>query len=75
MRARYRGTCTDCGAAIRPGDQIKWSRKAGARCADDCGAYDDARLGALEDGACGTNYHEDQADYYSQMEDAYACGL
>jgi hypothetical protein len=34
ITARYGGTCADCGASIDRGSQIRYSRAAGARCAE-----------------------------------------
>jgi hypothetical protein len=36
VRAKFAGECRDCGATILPGDEIKWSKGKGARCADGC---------------------------------------
>lgn len=36
ITARYSGTCADCGAAIEKGQQIRYSRADGARCAEQC---------------------------------------
>lgn len=37
IEARFGGACEDCGAAIEKGDLIRYSRAAGARCAEPCG--------------------------------------
>ena len=33
ITARYPGTCNTCGAEIRPGDSIVWTRHGGVTCA------------------------------------------
>jgi hypothetical protein len=38
MRAKYAGSCTNCGGGIKRGDEIEWSRTSGAQHVD-CG-YD-----------------------------------
>lgn len=36
--ARYAGTCADCGAPLVKGQTIRYSKSAGARCAESCAA-------------------------------------
>lgn len=58
MRARYNGVCKDCDGDIQAGDEIRWSKKLGARHADcDDHDHDDYRM------ACGcTDYHMADCD-------------
>jgi hypothetical protein len=37
ITARYGGSCAECGASIERGQQIRYSKAAGARCATACG--------------------------------------
>jgi hypothetical protein len=36
ITAKYRGTCADCGAQLERGQQIRYNRSQGARCAPAC---------------------------------------
>lgn len=65
MIAKYDGTCRSCGGAIEAGEEIKWSRGAGARHIN-CGASS-ARYGITQEG---TRAYRSNG----MCEDAPCCG-
>ena len=34
IRSQFRGSCSECGATLKAGRQIWWTRSGGARCVD-----------------------------------------
>lgn len=55
MVAKFKGTCATCGATIRKGEQIEWSRGTGAKHIT-CSAQPDVN----EDYPCSDMDYEDQ---------------
>ena len=68
MQAKYRGTCTNCRAAIEVGQTIYWGKRSGA-CHVDC---ETARSGGRSKYANDNSGVEDRACSDMAYEDACA---